>query len=94
MYDSFGHHSANMWMCYLGSCVAGYTGAGRSAAGSDSQELQEGLTMKLLRLFPFCAEALKQWHSASFSSRSLRWVFYKELLPSLGTYRPNSVMGC
>lgn len=58
------------------------------------QEQQEGLTMQLLRLLPFCAEALKRRHSASFSSSRPRWVFYRELLKSLGTYRANSLMGC
>lgn len=64
------------------------------STGSAFQEQQEGLTMKLLRLLPFCAEALKKRHSASFFSSSPRWGFYRELLKSLETYRANSLMGC
>lgn len=44
--------------------------------GSAFQEQQEGLTMKLVRLLPFCAEALKRRHSASFFSSSPRWGFF------------------
>lgn len=62
--------------------------------GSAFQEQQEGLTMKLLRLLPFCAEALKSRHSASFSSSCPRWGFYRELLKTLGTYRAPSLMAC
>lgn len=60
--------------------------------GSAFQEQQEGLTMKLLRLLPFCSEALKERHSASFSSSCLRWGFYREQLQSLGLYRASSLM--